>query len=225
MELRPVECLEQINVDTLELIEIKSIIEHYENIVRNDKNTEYTTKLQYYCTIYLQKKYVNKTTILVSFELLDNQCNNYKLNIIMAPLSDVPYSVYFFMNIVENWEGGVIHRNAGHVKQFKVLGQKTSLAFQEYSPSFPHEKYTCGFAGRPGGPAFYINTRCNIINHGPGSQGSKTDADSCFGKIDVIDPDTNKLLERINQMKKKDKSGFVEKEQEIKVMRVTPLDI
>ena len=122
------------------------------------------------------------------------------------------------MNIVENWEGGVIHRNAGHVKQFKVLGQKTSLAFQEYSPSFPHEKYTCGFAGRPGGPAFYINTRCNIINHGPGSQGSKTDADSCFGKIDVTDPDTNKLLERINQMKKKDKSGFVEKEQEIKVM-------
>ena len=39
------------------------------------------------------------------------------------------------------------------------------------------------FAGRPGGPAFYISTVDNVQNHGPASQGSGTEADSCFGKI------------------------------------------
>ena len=220
MELRPLEYLEQLNIDTLELFEIKSIIIHYENIVKHDKNKEYINKLQYYCMNYLQKKYENINKIIVSFNLQDNQLNNYKLNIIMAPSDYVPYSVYFFLNIIENWKGGVIHRNAGHVKQFKVIEQTQHLAFQEYNPIFPHEKYTCGFAGRPGGPAFYINTRCNITNHGPGSQGSKTDADSCFGIIDHTDPDIIKLLERINKMEKRDKSGFVNTEQEIKVTSV-----
>ena len=37
--------------------------------------------------------------------------------------------------------------------------------------------------GRPGGPEFYISTVSNVGNHGPGSQGSKTEADSCFGRI------------------------------------------
>ena len=42
----------------------------------------------------------------------------------------------------------------------------------------------CSFsAGRPGGPAFYISTVDNVQNHGPASQGSGTEADSCFGKI------------------------------------------
>jgi hypothetical protein len=40
-----------------------------------------------------------------------------------------------------------------------------------------------GYAGRPGGPAFYISTVDNTHNHGPASQGSKTEADGCFGKI------------------------------------------
>jgi hypothetical protein len=30
--------------------------------------------------------------------------------------------------------------------------------FQEYSEKFPHVKYTLGYAGRPGGPDFYIST-------------------------------------------------------------------
>lgn len=37
--------------------------------------------------------------------------------------------------------------------------------------------------GRPGGPEFYISTVSNVDNHGPGSQGSRTEADSCFGKV------------------------------------------
>lgn len=37
--------------------------------------------------------------------------------------------------------------------------------------------------GRPGGPEFYISTVDNSENHGPGSQGSKTEADSCFGRV------------------------------------------
>lgn len=57
------------------------------------------------------------------------------------------------------------------------------LAFQEYHKDFPHNRYTLGYAGRPGGPAFYISTLNNVGNHGPGSQGSKTEADGCFGKL------------------------------------------
>jgi hypothetical protein len=33
-----------------------------------------------------------------------------------------------------------------------------SVLFQEYSEKFPHVKYTLGYAGRPGGPDFYIST-------------------------------------------------------------------
>jgi len=219
MSLRSIECLEQINIDTLDLDEIESLIKHYEKIVKENKNINDIKSLKYYSMNYLQKKYC-ENTISVLFELQDNEYNNFTLNIKMAPICDVPYSVYFFLKIIENWKGGVIHRNAGHVKQFKVFEQNSSLAFQEYSSYFPHEKYTCGFAGRPGGPAFYINTRCNIMNHGPGSQGSKTDADSCFGKINHTDPEIIKLLERINKMQKRDNSGFVNREEEIRVISV-----
>jgi hypothetical protein len=77
------------------------------------------------------------------------------------------------------------HRNAGHVLQaFLRAGPGAmGLAFQEYDARFPHEKYTLGFAGRPGGPEFYISTVDNVANHGPGSQGSKTEADSCFARV------------------------------------------
>ncbi len=38
-----------------------------------------------------------------------------------------------------------------------------------YFDSYPHEKYTLGFAGRGGGNAFYINTENNTMTHGPGT--------------------------------------------------------
>ena len=42
-------------------------------------------------------------------------------------------------------------------------------------------KFAC--IGRPSGPEFYISTEDNTYNHGPASQGSKTEADACFGKL------------------------------------------
>jgi len=62
---------------------------------------------------------------------------------------------------------------------------RTGLAFQEYSPEFPHAKGTVGWAGRPSGPAFYISLIDNTKNHGPGSQqkGNPYEADSAIGKI------------------------------------------
>ena len=43
--------------------------------------------------------------------------------------------------------------------------------------------FSYGLVGRPGGPEFYISTVSNVGNHGPASQGSKTEADTCFAKI------------------------------------------
>lgn len=47
-------------------------------------------------------------------------------------------------------------------------------------------QYTLGFAGRPSSSAFYISTVDNTYNHGPGSQGSKTEADACFAKVSFM---------------------------------------
>jgi hypothetical protein len=54
------------------------------------------------------------------------------------------------------------------------------------SPNFPHVKYTLGYAGRPGGPDFYVSTQDNTQNHGPGGQASyeeASEADPCFAKV------------------------------------------
>lgn len=54
------------------------------------------------------------------------------------------------------------------------------------SPSFPHKQYTVGYAGRPGGPDFYISTKDNSRVHGPGGQQDYDDpseADPCFAKV------------------------------------------
>lgn len=104
----------------------------------------------------------------------------------LAPIALVPYVVYYFLEIVKHFRSGAFHRNAGHVLQSMVRlegHQERGLAWQEYDPHFPHQIYTLGYAGRPGGPAFYISTVDNTMNHGPASQGSKTEADGCFGKI------------------------------------------
>ena len=150
-----------------------------------------------------------------------------------APIALMPHAVFTFLEAVRLWKGGMFHRNAGHVLQVQTVGSDAKgLAFQEYSPQYPHVESTLGFAGRPGGPAFYmcvhlparprtaslrqtlLVARCgaphhhhhhhhhssapslplpslascssiidNTRNHGPASQGSKTEADSCFGKI------------------------------------------
>lgn len=131
----------------------------------------------------------------------------------LAPVDEMPHVVYWFLEQVSRglYDGCSFHRNAGHVVQggpspnflsppdpklhrrFHWSGFD-SILFQEYSSQFPHEKYTLGFAGRPGGPDFYVSTRNNTRLHGPGGQTSYDDpseADPCFAKViegfDVVD--------------------------------------
>mmetsp|Transcript_19948 Transcript_19948/g.59426 ORF Transcript_19948/g.59426 Transcript_19948/m.59426 type:complete len:276 (+) Transcript_19948:128-955(+) len=105
-----------------------------------------------------------------------------------APIDMMPHAVHVFLDAAVNRKDAswkcAFHRNAGHVLQalLRAPGAR-GLAFQEYDARFPHEKFTLGFAGRPGGPEFYVSTVDNTRNHGPGSQGSKTEADSCFAKV------------------------------------------
>ena len=78
-----------------------------------------------------------------------------------APIELMPHAVFTFLEIIRTWTGGAFHRNAGHVLQATILnGRHDGLAFQEYSPKFPHVENSLGFAGRPGGPPFYMCVAC-----------------------------------------------------------------
>lgn len=123
----------------------------------------------------------------------------------LAPVDLMPYTVNFFLEQVSRGllNGCSFHRNAGHVVQGGPVknhlstdatnlrkgfrdADLVSVAFQEYHADFPHKKYTMGYAGRPGGPDFYISTVDNTKNHGPGGQESyavKSEADPCFAKV------------------------------------------
>ena len=67
----------------------------------------------------------------------------------------------------------------------------TSVSYQEYSDNFPHKQYTLGYAGRPGGPNFYINMKDNSRVHGPDGrtgeleydEDGEGDADPCFARV------------------------------------------
>lgn len=135
----------------------------------------------------------------------DTAENQQRIVIELAPVEDMPHVTYWFLEQVTRglYNGCSFHRNAGHVvqggpapnflsppnpklwKRFKDAGFH-SILFQEYSPTFPHEKYTLGLAGRPGGPDFYVSTQNNTRLHGPGGQDSYDDpseADPCFAKV------------------------------------------
>jgi len=135
--------------------------------------------------------------------------NPTKFIIEMAPLDYMPHSVYLFLQQVSRnlWDGCSFHRNARHVIQAGPLpyhhGNTTAeplpnkygefranfllgVSFQEYHQNYPHEQFTVGFAGRPGGPDWYISITNNTINHGPGGQsgyGDQMEADPCFGRV------------------------------------------
>ena len=138
----------------------------------------------------LQRRYGMGPIYFVSFDLaIPEKIGEGHETVVleMAPIDWMPHAVHMFLHnfftVRRPWKAA-FHRNAGHVMQAFVRAPNTlGLAFQEYDPRFPHRKYTLGFAGRPGGPEFYISTLDNTLNHGPGSQGSKTEADSCFAKI------------------------------------------
>lgn len=165
-------------------------------------------------------------------EGMDNPSNGYFV-IETAPRHTMPHAVHTFLKSAARWEevgGGAFHRNAGHVLQVNVRNHErgSGLAFQEYSPAFPHEKYTLGFAGRPGGAAFYVSTVDNTRNHGPGSQGSKTEADSCFAKV----VDGFEMVDRLADVWghkskgfKPDRMGFIEdKAQWVEIMSITRVE-
>jgi hypothetical protein len=122
------------------------------------------------------------------------------ISIELAPLDLMPHSIYVFLTQTDEklWDGMAFIRNARHVLQASPRGPNrfarkrmqelgvSGPAFQEYSHDYPHEKYTIGFAGRPGGPDWYISTQNNVKNHGPGGQANydvKNEADPCFGKV------------------------------------------
>jgi cyclophilin family peptidyl-prolyl cis-trans isomerase len=128
----------------------------------------------------------------------------------MAPLEMMPIAINLFLQQVHHklWNGCAFVINAMHILQagphqykgeqgkydansavLKSNFEKSRLdkiPFQEYHAEFPHEMYTVGFAGRPGGPDFYINKVDNSVNHGPGGQGHHDiheEADPCFGRV------------------------------------------
>ena len=123
----------------------------------------------------------------------------------LASIDEMPHTVCFFLSQVDKelFNGCSFHRNAGHVIQagpapnFKTpldanpverfkKSKLESVAFQEYSAKYPHVPYTLGFAGRPGGPDFYISVVDNSKIHGPGGQSRNDDlseADPCFATV------------------------------------------
>eukprot|EP00980_Cylindrotheca_fusiformis_P029298 scaffold22933_cov196-Cylindrotheca_fusiformis.AAC.1 len=109
----------------------------------------------------------------------------------MASLEEMPHSVFMFLSMVDAklfdgcsfilnamdiikaaplpYDGGSA---ASKVKAFTRAGLE-SVAFREYSPNYPHTKYTVGFAV-DGSPSFFINTNDNTALH---------EGDPCFAKI------------------------------------------
>ena len=139
----------------------------------------------------------------------------------MAPASLVPHSVFSFLEIARHWQGGAFHRRANHVLQVMVRShQVPHLAFQEYSPQFPHVKGTVGYAGRPSGPAWYVSILDNTKNHGPGTQQQRNphEADACFGK--VVKGFDEVVLGRITQMPGQ---GFLQPPLHVKITQMTIL--
>jgi cyclophilin family peptidyl-prolyl cis-trans isomerase len=151
----------------------------------------------------------HRVEVLVEFHPESNVVTPSDARIVLelAPLDDMPHANYWFLSQVVHgtYNGCSFHRNAGHViqggpspnhlsqgkswkdlnQQFKSVGLE-SILFQEYSPNFPHVAYTVGYAGRPGGPDFYISMQDNSRVHGPGGQRSYEDpseADVCFAKV------------------------------------------
>ena len=114
-----------------------------------------------------------------------------KFVIEMAPTEVMPHSIQTFLEMVSTGllDGCSFILNALHVikaaplpydgssakkkaKEFSENGLE-SVAFKEYSDSYPHKQYTVGFAA-DGSPSFYINTEDNTEIHV---------GDPCFGKV------------------------------------------
>lgn len=145
----------------------------------------------------------HRVEIVVQTQLTEDQPPFQKSFVVeMASMFDMPHSVYQFLDSVDQklWDDTIFlhQRDVEHVLAVVPIEYESqnikhqalqdlelqTLAFHEYSPSHPHEKYTLGFAGL--GPTFYINTANNTREHGPGGQEHHRlpdDADPCFARV------------------------------------------
>ena len=138
----------------------------------------------------------------------------------LAPIDLIPCSVYNFLEIARTWKHGAFHRNADHVLQVEVHSDVTeSMPCQEYSPEYPHKKWTTGYAGRPSGPAWYISIKDNTVNHGPGSQQEKNpyEADSLFGRI------VRGIEDVVPRIHSTPQNGWLDKPNKIRIPKMTIL--
>lgn len=142
------------------------------------------------------------------------QSQTNKFVIELAPLSLMPHSVLHFLEMIDHelWDGAAFVHHVDHVIQAVPTAFRTAetmkptfeqaglseLAFQEYHEEYPHETYSVGFSGRPGGLEFYINTQDNSLIHGPGGQSQHDlheEGDPCFGKV----VSGHHVVDRMNQ--------------------------
>jgi len=203
----------------------------------DEEGVQLTQALQQATTELLQHRYganiTQRTQFRVVVDLIypkimihdpDSDSTVGQLTIELAPIALLPCSVFYFLELVRTYQGGEIHRNAGHVLQISAQSGATShprkaMPFQEYSPDFPHVQYTTGYAGRPSGPEWYISIKNNKHNHGPGSQqkANPYEADSNFG---AILPEDIGILDKIHAIPK---TGFLPGEYCVKIPRMTLL--
>ncbi|KAL3919735.1 MAG: hypothetical protein SGILL_003603 [Bacillariaceae sp.] len=149
----------------------------------------------------------------------------------VAPMDLIPCSVFYFLEIARTYEKGSFHRNAGHVLQAQASSAATknhkSMPFQEYSPDFPHAKYTTGYAGRPSGPGWYVSIQDNTHNHGPGSQqkANPYEADSLFGKLILQeeDDDGHDNIQVVKTIHSVPQNGWLDAKNHVDIHKLTIL--
>jgi len=163
-------------------------------IFETDQNGQQAAKkLQTVTQQFLQTYYGLAEPYRVKIELNfpqaipDYQDNgpNGSFTIELAPSTLQPHSIHTFLELARTFTKGAFHRFAPHVFQTFMKTDIPHLAFQEYSPDYPHKERTVGYAGRPSGPEWYVSTMDNSQDHGPGTQQKENphEADSCFGTV------------------------------------------
>lgn len=217
-----------------------------------DRLTEYKKKMQQNIQLMsrtaLHEKFgpePHRVEMYVRFDNHQEETDVGYILIELAPTNELPHAVYWFLEQVSRklYDGYSVERNLGHAlmasptnnflspPDFNMDAMKKrfidegfeSILFQEYSPNFPHEKYTLGYSGRPGGPNFYLSTKDNSVIHGPGGQthhDDPTEADTCFAKVingfDIVD--------RMSQLPTK-KNKILEDKVAIEYIRIIPRNV
>ena len=77
------------------------------------------------------------------------------------------------------------------------------MVYPEYSPDFPHDKYTIAFPSSSS-TDFYINLQSNQSHHSPrievnsDGEGVQVEGESCFGKI--TDVESRRVVDRMDAL-------------------------